>query len=260
MWFLIGPDRIQSGRGQPALPTLLTARSHIFVAAGGAPWAEALPEAEHQGVPMGALRSISYVPSSTALARSQRPTPRPAVFVADPNRNLPHAYREGGRLHARIGGTLLRGDAASRGAVLASMKGARLFHYAGHGVLRRNQPWEAHLVLARDERLSLEDILVQRPSAGLVVLNGCRTGLRLSLGAQETIGLPEALIIAGTRSVIAATRALADDELRGFTDAFYEAGGVDRPGEALRQAIRKGTATGDSAWRAFRLWGSPHGG
>ena len=180
------------------------------------------------------------------------------MVVGDPDLDLVRARAEARAVAALLpGASLLLGQQATRSELLAALPGASLLHFAGHGKLRADSPWEAHLSLAAADRLTLADLLVSRPEVGLVVLNGCETGRRLTLSRHETIGLPEAFLAAGARSVVASDRPLRDDEASEFVRRFYLRGGVHKPGAALRATALDFRRRGSAIWDAFRLSGRP---
>lgn len=206
------------------------------------------------GRPLAAEVALSRAPYAGSLLAEADAVSGPPIVVADPRGDLPEAAREGRWVDGLLGGRLFTGPAATTEAVIAALDGARLFHFAGHGDLRAADPWQAHLRLAGDGRLTLESILFHRPRVGLVVLSGCETGARLVLAAHEVIGLPEAFLAAGSRAVLATHRPVGDAEARLFIEQFYDAGGADDPAEGLRRAVRASRATGHDTWEAFELW------
>jgi tetratricopeptide (TPR) repeat protein len=208
--------------------------------------------------PIAARVATSHLPYAGLLRRAVTSAAGEPLVVADPGFDLPHARREGRDVAARLtGARLLTGAEATRGRVLELARDARLFHFAGHGVLDPDQPWDAHLRLAGDERLSLADVLVARPRLGVVVLSGCDTGRAAALSRVESVGLPAAFLVAGARAVVATEREVPDDQARRFIERFYAAGGAETPGTAFRQAVAETRAAGEPVWSAFRLFGRP---
>ncbi len=193
-----------------------------------------------------------HLPDASFLLRDAPAATAPSVVVGDPTRDLPEARAEA-RAVAATGDLLLLGDAATREAMLGRLRGARRLHFAGHGVLHPEDPWEAHLRLARGERLTLEDVLVARPQVGVVVLSGCRTGAATPLEGGERVGLPEAFLAAGAQAVLVTRRDVGDAEARRFVERFYAADGP--PAQAFAAAVQQSIAANDDAWQAFRLWG-----
>ncbi len=233
--------------------------AHLYVVDGLLPEAATLGAAPGVGgVPLAARLSVSHLPHAALLLRPGTAAPGAPLVVADPGFDLPHARLEGRDVTERLtGARLLSGADATRARVLEQATGARVFHFAGHGVLDPGQPWDAHLRLAGDERLTLADVLVARLPLGVVVLSGCETGRAAALSRVESLGLPAAFLVAGARAVVATDREVPDDQARRFVARFYAAGGTERPGPAFRQAVAETHAAGEPVWSAFHLFGRP---
>jgi CHAT domain-containing protein len=150
-------------------------------------------------------------------------------------------------------GRLWVGDEATRDRVLDALDGARLFHFSGHGRLPGGAPWDHHLELAREQRLGLEDLLVAQPVVGVVVLSGCETGARGTLSRFSSVGLADGFLALGARTVVATDTRIKDEDALRIVTAFYEAGGLDRPAEALRTVVRAERKAGGFGGSAGRL-------
>lgn len=231
----------------------IRAATHLFWIPGNAAAAARLDQAAVGAGPLAAAVPQSRLPFAGLLMQTRARPEAPPVVVVDPDGNLPLARDEA----RQIPGRRLTGDAAHRSAVLEAIDGARLFHFAGHGVLRPDAPWDAHLRLARQTRLNLGDVLTARPAVGVVVLNGCSTGAQLDLGGEERIGLPTGFLLAGARFVLATRVDIPDTAARRFIDRFYAAGGADAPARAFRDAVRASLAANDPVWMDFELMGRP---
>lgn len=205
----------------------------------------------------GTETTWSELPFAGLLAQPQLEAQGPPVVIADPASDLRHARAEGRAVHARLGGNMLLGAQATRSAALEALRsGARVLHFAGHGALDAESPWQAHLVLANDERLTLADLLVARPILGIVVLSGCETGVRGALSSQHAVGLPDAFLLSGARAVIATDRVVPDADARAFVDHFYRhPDWATRPAAAFASAVRALRAANNPIWTAFRLMG-----
>ena len=203
---------------------------------------------------MGQL-SLSFLPSLGLLRVGERSPEGAPLVLADPERNLPGARREGERVAELLKARLWLGAQIRAEPLWSTLSGSSLLHFAGHGDLRAADPWAAHLRLAGGERLDMESLLLRRPRLGLVVLSGCATGRRLSLAGHQTLGLPEAFLLAGAFGVLAARRDLEDGEAERFMWRFYQAGGATQPAEALREATARSQRLQDPVWSAFQLWG-----
>lgn len=238
-----------------ALPPPPAPLAHLYVVGAGHP--DVVRAAVRAGVDGGF--SVSQLPVAALLHAPPTPpaTGRPLI-VADPVWNLPGARREAKDLYAALpDAQFLAGDAASPDVVRAALDDTPLFHYAGHGVLRAERPWSAHLVLAHGARFDVFDALAARMPGSLVVLGGCETGSDAIATRDDVLGLPEAFLVAGARAVVAADRVLPDTEARRFTALFRAYGGHARPGEAVRRAMATLRDEGAATWDAWRLFGRP---
>jgi tetratricopeptide (TPR) repeat protein len=230
---------------------------HVYLVARPRAPLAALPGQLAGDAPLAAQISFSTLPYAAWLERAPTTTASGAVVVADPEGDLPNARRETGLVERFVeAATALTGEQARRAALLGALASPRrLFHFAGHGVLAPVSPWDSHLRLADDETLNLEDVLLNRPEADLVILNGCETGARAGPVDLFAFGLAEAFLIVGADAVVATTRRVRDTEASAIIEAFYERGGLERPAAALAAATTWAQTRGFNAWDAFRLIG-----
>ena len=236
-------------------PARLAGLANLYVVTGG--WADgALPVLAHviKGEPLVAQAQVSLVPFADFLARDRLPVEGRALVVADPERNLPFAREEGEYVARSFDGELLMREQADLASVIERLDGRRLFHFAGHGDISPEAPWDAHLRLAKGQRLDFELLLVRRPQIGLAVLTGCETG-RPSNAPTDGVGLAEAFLLGGTRFVLATTTEVEDEASSRFVRAFYKHGGAHDPQAGFQRAAAAARAAGDPIWRAFRLFG-----
>ena len=231
---------------------------HLYIVAGGLPDAYRLSHSRDEtGRFLIERIGISYLPHPGALLWRTPAPSGPPLVVSDPNANLLSARAEGRAVAMQLSVEPLIWESASHGAVLAGLDGASVFHFAGHGVLRGDDPWASHLVLAEGRQLTLADILMNRPTTGVVFLNGCETGGLASTHRYPRVGLPEAFLLVGGRAVLAADRRIDDNDARAFADRFYAAGGATAPGPALRAVAETLIAEENDLWTAYRLVGRP---
>lgn len=223
----------------PDWPTALPGRGHLYVV--DSPHAEALTHQAPAGWTVSRIPYAGWINAPTGAAEAV------PVVLGDPDGTLPAAHAEARDVaHALHVTPLTRAD-AEPSALLARVDGARIFHFAGHGVLTARDPFDAHLRLADRTRLGLADVLIARPRLGLVVLSGCETGARGALAGEHAIGLAQAFLVAGADRVLAAQTPVPDQQTRAFMQAFYAAGGSADPAKALAVA-----QPADGPWR---LWG-----
>ena len=190
------------------------------------------------------------------------PPRRLALVVADPTGELAAARREAREVVASLGASepawtvrLLAGEEASSAALRQLLPAAGFFHFAGHATFGGLDGWEAILPLARGGRLGVADILTLARVPDDVVLSGCETARAGGAGGAPGLGLAQAFLARGARTVIAAVRPVGDREAEALVTKLYRSlsTGIP-PGEALRQAqIALAREEPLSDWAAFRL-------
>ena len=206
--------------------------------------------------PLGALVPVAY--GLDLGGRGARTARGSAVVVSDPAEDLPQAAREGARVTARLGEgrkvTALRGAEARKPALAEALRGAEIFHFAGHGVFEEEAQWDSGLLIAGG-RLVPGDVLALSPAPRLVVLSGCETG-RAPARLGVDMSLAYAFLAAGSEAVVATSRPVADSLAAAMSEAFYR--DVATPGwdpvAALRRAgdqVRAATPGAD--WASYRV-------
>ena len=203
---------------------------------------------------------LSYTPSITALLRLRAPFPASvaaaSLVVADPElapavvrrerlARLPGASAEGRAISNLLGkgATLLSGRAASESQVRNVLSGARVVHFATHGVIRDDEPMSSYLALggsaassSDDGRLTAAEVYDLSLDADLVVLSACRSAVGPVTGDGIT-GLSRAFFAAGSRSVMASLWDLPDVVTAPLLARFYrEWQSSQSKGDALRRA------------------------
>ncbi|WP_437707442.1 CHAT domain-containing protein [Sorangium sp. So ce448] len=245
----------------------LRAATRLRVAAHGE-----LARVDFHALPWDGAPLVAHMPVTYGLdlpRRGARPAegagagqaPERALVVADPRRDLPAARREADAVAAALTGKGLRveqlsGGLATRRAVAGALEepGLALFHYAGHGVFGGLDGWDSSLALSGGSELAVGDILALRRAPARAVLSGCDTArTEAASGARGLgLGLAQALLIAGARSVIAASRPV-DDALAERVMAALYAGERGDPGAQLREATLAALrADPSSDWASFR--------
>ncbi|MES1240366.1 MAG: CHAT domain-containing protein [Acidobacteriota bacterium] len=148
--------------------------------------------------------------------------------------------------------------------------GARLVHFACHGLLDERFPLNSALALTlpeppeegRDNGLlqAWEIFEEVRLDADLVTLSACDTGLGKEAGGEGLIGLVRAFQFAGARSVLASQWSVADDATAELMKRFY---GHLRAGKSKDEALRSAQSdlihgkdfSHPYSWAAFQLTG-----
>ena len=175
----------------------------------------------------------SYTPSLSALIQSRcrdsssRSSDRPSVLlVAQTDPSLPTVGGEIQVVRALdTEVTSLLSEAATPAAVLEGFHHHRFVHFACHGTLKANKPFEAGFELHGDERLTLLEIVrANLPTAEFAFLSACHTA-EVTEGSiiDESLHLAAAVQYCGFRSVVGTMWAMADDDGRDLAENFYKA-------------------------------------
>lgn len=180
------------------------------------------------------------------------------LVVSDPLGDLPGARDEAADVLERLTAhgrspRALAGRAATRAAVLAGLREAGGFHFAGHGRPSQQSGLDASLRLADGGELSLGDVLLLDRVPARVILASCETARTVALAGPQ-VGVAQAFVIAGAREVVAATRPVDDALARTLVNSLYAE--EERPLDlALQQAqVTAASATPGSDWAAFRVF------
>ncbi len=114
----------------------------------------------------------------------------------------------------------------------------RRLHIASHAVFQAHDPLDSYLLLGRDDRLNARSIMQNlQLQADLVTLNACTSGLSHVVAGDELLGLPRALLYAGTPSVICTLMEVDDFASYCLMVRFYENLALgQRPAQALHHA------------------------
>ena len=205
--------------------------------------------------------SASYLPY---LARTVAPEREygPPVVLGNPTGDLEGAALEARRVAAKLDVTARLGASATRAALLGAGAPAVL-HVASHGQYSEEDPLLSGLALA-DGVVTVEDLLGPGPAPRVLVLSGCVTGKSKRRPGDELIGLAQAALRSGTRSVVATLWETSDKSSTLFFEHFYES--LTEGGATVSQAItwaRDALATGPGGydqpvdWAPFLLIGDP---
>jgi CHAT domain-containing protein len=184
-----------------------------------------------EGVPLAVRNPVCYNPSASVLThclgRKSEPSGRSLVF-ADSDAAKPLAFsRQEARTVARLatGQVAVRvGESATRGALVEQLTGDGLdiVHLACHASFRPDAPLESGVTLAGDDVWTVRDILALRLRADLVSLSACVTALSRLRGNDQHIGLTNALLHAGARSVLVTLWRVNDLATCLLMEAFYK--------------------------------------
>jgi CHAT domain-containing protein len=215
--------------------------------------------------------TVSYAPSGFALAvcgeraRNRKGEPKTLLAVANPTADLRFTVEEMNAVAVFMDTVeRLDGAKATREAVIRAMSSRTYLHFACHGKYEWSDPIRSHLVLARNTRLTLADVLadVDLKASRLVVLSACETGLiDLQRSPDDYLGLPAGFLQAGAPAVLSTLWRVDDRSTRLLIEQFYNGHIVQRltPAAALREAqrwlMRQPNYDQPYYWAAFTLTG-----
>lgn len=185
---------------------------------------------------IGDQYAVSYAPSATVLsmlnANRQRPATPNLYAAAVPNlsgrQTTPFAEWEAREIAKLFpDATVDIGSAADYAAVTAGVVGRLYIHFGCHGIYDPESPLSSGLELA-DGRLTLADLLDGRlnlSSVRLVTLSACESGIPdvQREGAEEYVGLPSGLLVAGVPCVVGTLWAVDDFPAALLMLQFYRA-------------------------------------
>jgi CHAT domain-containing protein len=194
------------------------------------------------------LTVVRYAPNARALresvAQAERIQPSRLLAVAEPapveGAALPFAHTEAMAAAAGFPASadLLAGEDATRVAVIEALDNVQVAHFACHGYAVSEEPTRSGVVLSHDETLTVGDLLEHGFVARLVVLSACQTAVPGAALPDEVIGLPTAMLQAGTAGVVASLWPVLDSRALLLMVSFYEQWRhlLRPPAEALQAA------------------------
>ena len=178
------------------------------------------------------LYICSYTPSLSSLIQSRnrdsgsQSLDRPSVLlVAQTDPSLPTVGGEIQVVQALdTEVTSLISSTATPAAVLDAFQHHQFVHFACHGTLEANKPFEAGFELDGDKRLTLLEIIrSDLPTAEFAFLSACHTA-EVTEGSimDERLHLAAAVQYCGFRSVVGTMWAMADVDGQDLAESFYK--------------------------------------
>ncbi|MCK5347181.1 MAG: CHAT domain-containing protein, partial [Candidatus Heimdallarchaeota archaeon] len=135
---------------------------------------------------------------------------------------------------------------------------ADLWHYAGHALLRRDNPFYSYLVLD-DGPFFAVDFQTRRNKVRLITLAACLTGFQTTFPGEESTGLVRALLEMGARNVLGSHWEVSDKTTSLWMNEFYK---NIFNNEIITEAVRKASLTVKEkypsaySWAAFSVFGA----
>lgn len=169
------------------------------------------------------------------------PSPGPPGAERSDRGALPGARQEARDIARRLGAPqrLLLGEEANKAALFDALRGpVRLLHLASHAEIDGERPRRSAVLLAGDDRWTAADIAESSLDGAIVVLAACE-GAEGEALQHGVLGLSDALLQAGARTVIASLHPVSDSAMGQAMPALYDelVAGV-RADEAVRRVAR----------------------
>jgi CHAT domain-containing protein len=215
------------GNAQAAAATLdSTLIEPLLPALGEAPLV-LVPTGSLHAVPWAALPSLHGRPLVVApslsvwstLDKRQRSRRRKVALIAGPRlRHATTEVRDVAALYKKP--TVLQGKAATAKATLAALDGAALAHVACHGHFRSDSPLFSSLELA-DGLLNVYELQNLRQAPDVVVLSACDLATSDLHPGDELLGVAAALLVMGTRTIVASVVPVPDAAVKRLMLAFH---------------------------------------
>lgn len=186
----------------------------------------------------------------------------PLIFGYSGHGHLQRALEEAKTLATILDGRCYLEDEATIAQLIEQAPGSPIIHLATHGHIRLDAPNFSSVLLADGRFNAIDAFSLDLKACELVSLSGCETGLALSSGGDEQLGLGRAFLAAGAASLVMSLWPVEDNATNELMQLFYQNllhGGSKV--EALRSAQctlihRTGSIyTHPYYWAAFRLVG-----
>jgi CHAT domain-containing protein len=219
---------------------------------------------------------VNYFPASAILmhldtlqskrsvhsAHAKVPAKPPLVLGYSGNGHLQRVREEAQTVASLLNGHCYLESEATIVRLIEQAPGSPVIHIATHGQSRLDAPNFSYVRLADGQLNAIDAFSLDLRGCELVTLSGCETGLSLSGGGDEQLGLGRAFLAAGATSLVMSLWPVEDNATNELMQLFYE--GLlkgESKVEALRAAQRSllrrsGTShTHPYFWAAFRLVG-----
>lgn len=219
---------------------------------------------------------IHYLPASNMLVHvAQRKKERrqlavdstvftksPLVFGYSGNGQMQRTVNEAKMLAEMLDGQCYLEQEATIAHLTEEAGGSPLIHVATHGHSRLDAPNFSYVLLADGQLNAIDAFSLDLSHCQLVTLSGCETGLSLSGGGDEQLGLGRAFLASGADSLVMSLWAVEDNATNELMHHFYH---HLLQGDTKSQALRAAQCHllhSDSFsyahpyfWAAFRLVG-----
>ena len=190
--------------------------------------------------------TISYAPSASVhrlCAAKPAAAQSGALVMGVPDTRAPFIAEE---VQAVAGilpeSRVFLGDTATSEELQRHGATSRFVHIATHGTFRQDNAMFSSIRMG-DGPLSVYDLYQMQLSAELVTLSGCGTGLSVTVGGDEQLGLVRGLLYAGAASVLLTLWDAHDRSTAEFMRSFYgrikDGSSKARAAQSAMQSLRE---------------------
>ena len=192
---------------------------------------------------------VNYLPASSLLlhldmdGRQQNPHVSrvevsekvPLVFGFSGNGHLQRVHDEAEAVATLLHGRCYLEGEATITELIEQASGSPIIHLATHGESRPDAPNFSYVRLADGQLNAIDAFSLDLSMCELVTLSGCETGLALTGGGDEQVGLGRAFLAAGASSLVMSLWPVEDTATNELMQCFYR---HLLAGESKVQALR----------------------
>lgn len=219
---------------------------------------------------------VNYLPTASLLARFAHSDyrqqeeaaheadseKRPLLFGYSGHGSLQHALEEAQTVATLLDGRVYLEEAATITRLIEEAPGSPIIHLATHGYSRLDAPNFSSVLLADGRFNAIDAFSLNLNKCELVTLSGCETGLALSSGGDEQLGLGRAFLAAGATTLVMSLWSVEDNATNELMQLFYQnllrGDSKVQALQAAQRALIQRTPSSYSHpfyWAAFRLVG-----
>src|SRR5256886_1559806 len=147
---------------------------------------------------------------------------RPLVFGYSDNGHLQRVRDEAQTIASLLDGTCFLESEATIARLIEQAPGSSIIHLATHGQSRLDAPNFSYVRLADGQLNAIDAFSLDLRDCELVTLSGCETGLALSGGGDEQLGLGRAFLAAGASSLVMSLWQVEDTSTSVLMQRFYQ--------------------------------------
>jgi CHAT domain-containing protein len=219
---------------------------------------------------------VNYLPASSILTHfgtrrdkqngrptdTKMPAKLPLVFGYSGNGHLQRIIDEAKAIASLLNGRCYLEREATIAQLIEQAPDSPIMHLATHGQSRLDAPNFSYVRLADGQLNAIDAFSLDLKACELITLSGCETGLALSGGGDEQLGLGRAFLAAGADSLVMSLWQVEDNATSELMQYFYQ---HLLNGESKVQALRAAQCsllhraesiyTHPYFWAAFRLVG-----